>query len=116
MADDIQIDGKAFLRRVSTVLGSFKVCGAGGWGMRRGERQSRKDPRSHHFAPLLFASQDTTSAPDESLHGCDAVAILMGGQNEEVTYSKTAALHVSRQREETETETETSMMHPAALQ
>jgi len=37
----------------------------------------------------------TDGEEDEKLSRCDAVAIMMGGQNDEVTYSKSASLHVS---------------------
>ncbi|PWN36127.1 putative SPT16-general chromatin factor [Meira miltonrushii] len=60
MAEEIKIDSKAFFKRASSILASFKDAG---------------------------------SPEDERLNRCDAVSVLMGGQNEEVTYSKTLSLH-----------------------
>jgi hypothetical protein len=42
------------------------------------------------------SKQDTNSEEDERLNRCDAVAVMMGGQNDEVAYSKTASLHVRK--------------------
>ena len=44
---------------------------------------------------FLLLSQETSGDEDEQLNRCDAFAMMMGGQNEEVAYSKTASLHVS---------------------
>lgn len=47
---------------------------------------------------LMYASssliKETGGSDDERLNRCDAVAVMMGGQNDEVAYSKTASLHV----------------------